>query len=98
MGNVGVGLVGTPRSTIRLYGDTAVVAEAARLGVQISLGTDWALSGSINMLRELRCADDWNRVYLDKYFSDEQLWLMATQNAAAATAVDDVIGTLNAGL
>jgi hypothetical protein len=98
MGVDGTGLVWSPRSNVRLYGDTAQVTTAARLGVQIALGTDWLPSGSMNLLRELRCADDLNRVYFDKFFSDEQLWMMVTSSAAAVTATDDAIGILKAGL
>ncbi|MSP61750.1 MAG: hypothetical protein EXR72_15730 [Myxococcales bacterium] len=93
-----VALVWSPRSNIRLYGDTAVVTEAARQNVLITLGTDWVLSGSMNLLRELRCADDLNRTYYDRYFTDEELWLMVTRNAALATATDDAIGVLKVGL
>jgi cytosine/adenosine deaminase-related metal-dependent hydrolase len=39
------------------------------LGVPIALGTDWVASGSMNMLRELRCADELNENYYDNYFS-----------------------------
>ncbi|MBV8760357.1 MAG: lamin tail domain-containing protein [Deltaproteobacteria bacterium] len=91
------GLIWSPRSNITLYGDTARVTEAARLGVRIALGTDWMPSGSMNMLRELRCADSFNQTYLGKFFSDEQLWRMVTANAAAVTATDDSIGTLAMG-
>ncbi|WP_437599982.1 DUF4215 domain-containing protein [Sorangium sp. So ce590] len=52
----GTALIWSPRSNITLYGDTAVVTAAARLGVQIALGTDWIATGSMNLLRELRCA------------------------------------------
>ncbi len=90
-------LIWSPRSNIALYGDTAVVTEAARLGVLIALGTDWIASGSMNMLRELQCADSLNKKYYDSFFTDEQLWLMATQSAAASTATDDVIGVLAQG-
>ena len=93
-----VALVWSPRSNVRLYGDTAVAPVASRLGVLIALGTDWTASGSMNMLRELRCADLWNNTYYDRYFTDEELWLMATLNAAIATATDDVIGALKPGL
>ena len=90
-------LIWSPRSNISLYGDTAIVTEAARLGVRIALGTDWLASGSMNVLRELRCADSLNQTYYGKFFSDHDLWMMTTGNAAAATAVDDVIGRLEAG-
>lgn len=87
-------IIWSPRSNISLYGDTAVVTEAANLGVLIALGTDWVVSGSMNMLRELQCADQLNSTYYDNFFSDQDLWLMTTLNAANATATDDVIGVL----
>jgi len=93
----GTGLIWSPRSNIRLYGDTAVITAASRLGILIALGTDWTPTGSVNLLRELRCADSFNQTYLDGYFSDAELWQMVTSNAADATATDDVIGSLAAG-
>jgi len=90
-------LIWSPRSNITLYGDTAIVAEAARMGVLIALGTDWMPSGSMNMLRELQCASSFSDKYLAKTFSDHDLWMMVTANAAAATKTDHVIGTLAKG-
>ncbi len=87
-------LIWSPRSNITLYGDTAVVTEATRLGVLIALGTDWMPSDSMNLLRELQCADSLNKKYYKNFFSDEQLWMMVTANGAMATATDDVIGVL----
>ncbi|HEX5060399.1 MAG TPA: amidohydrolase family protein, partial [Kofleriaceae bacterium] len=97
MAVAGSALIWSPRSNITLYGDTARVAEAARLGVEIALGTDWMPTGSMNMLRELHCADELNATYFDHYFTDKQLWAMATLNAAAVTATDDAIGMLAPG-
>ncbi|MCX5745102.1 MAG: amidohydrolase family protein [Proteobacteria bacterium] len=91
------GLIWSPRSNITLYGDTARVTTAARLGVSISLGTDWMPTGSMNLLRELKCADEMNSKYYNKFFSDQALWQMVTANAAQATKTDDVIGTLAVG-
>lgn len=93
----GAGLVWSPRSNLRLYGDTARVTTAATEGVEIALGTDWSVSGSMNMLRELTCADAFNRDHLDAYFTQEQIWAMATRNAASLTATDSKIGTIAAG-
>jgi hypothetical protein len=97
MAKTDTALVWSPRSNIRLYGDTAAVTLAAQLGVQIALGTDWTASGSMNMLRELQCADSLNQNYFGKFFTDEQLWLMVTRNAAQSVNFDDVIGTLRQG-
>ena len=96
MATAGTGLIWSPRSNITLYGDTARVVTAERLGVEIALGTDWMPTGSMNLLRELKCADSLNQTYYH-YFTDVQLWQMVTTNAAAVTATDDVIGLLAAG-
>lgn len=93
----GTGIIWSPRSNIRLYGDTARVTAADALGVEIALGTDWIATGSMNMLRELACAGAWNATYLDGHFSSEALWQMATKNAATLTATSSKIGTLAAG-
>jgi len=67
----GTSLICSPRSNITLYGDTARVTTAARMGVNIALGTDWMPTGSMNLLRELACADSYNKTYLQGFFSDE---------------------------
>ncbi len=92
-----VTLVWSPRSNITLYGNTALVTMAARMGVRIALGTDWMPTGSMNLLRELRCADDFNKTYLGGYFSDRELWRMASEAGAEAAHVDDVVGSLAPG-
>ncbi|HVK82996.1 MAG TPA: amidohydrolase family protein, partial [Kofleriaceae bacterium] len=97
MAAAGTALIWSPRSNITLYGETARVSTAARLGVEIALGTDWMPTGSMNLLRELACADSFNKTYLGGYFSDVQLWQMVTANAAAVTATDDAIGVLAPG-
>jgi hypothetical protein len=97
MAQASTGLIWSPRSNITLYGDTARVTTADQVGVEIALGTDWMPSGSMSLLRELRCADFLNKEYYNSYFSDEKLWRMVTSNAAAVTATDDVIGVLAAG-
>lgn len=87
-------LIWSPRTNISLYGNTAQVTTASRLGVQIALGSDWIASGSTNMLRELQCADDLNSTHYNHYFTSSQLWGMATSEAAASVAMDDAIGVL----
>ncbi|MBX3250553.1 MAG: lamin tail domain-containing protein [Myxococcales bacterium] len=91
-------LIWSPRTNIALYGDTARVTEYARFRVPIGLGTDWVRTGSMSMLRELACADSFNRNHLAGFFPDEQLWLMATRNNAIALGVVDRIGVIAEGL
>ncbi len=90
-------LVWSPRSNIDLYGDTAPAVLYDNLGVQIALGTDWLPSGSMSLSRELKCVDELNQKYLNKHFSDEQIWRMTTTNAAFAVGMQRVIGMLKPG-
>ena len=91
------GAVWSPRSNISLYGFTADVVMLRNMGVSLSLGTDWSASGSINLLRELACADYLNQTHYGKVFSDRDLWKMVTVDAAAAVGFDGELGQLKAG-
>ena len=90
----GAKLVWSPRSNIDLYGMTARVPTYKNFGVTIALGTDWSASGSMNMLRELRCADHLNATHFNETFTDRELWMMATYNAAVAMGADTQIGVI----
>jgi cytosine/adenosine deaminase-related metal-dependent hydrolase len=93
----GTAISWAPRSNISLYGNTAPVTMLDNQGVLIALGTDWTPSGSMNMLRELQCADLLNQTYYGGHFSDRDLWKMATSNAAEALGVQDLVGSLTPG-
>jgi cytosine/adenosine deaminase-related metal-dependent hydrolase len=94
----GAMVVWSPRSNIALYGDTAMVTAMDAMGVPLALGTDWLLSGSMNMLRELHCADELNRQHFGGHFTDRQIWEMATINGALATGFEGALGSLRPGL
>lgn len=93
----GIKLIWSPRSNVSLYGNTAPIPVMKRLGVEIALGTDWIPSGSMNMLRELACADALNKEAFGGALSDEDLWRSATLGAARALAMDDALGVLLPG-
>lgn len=93
----GVSLIWSPRSNVALYGDTAPVTTYLRMGVRIALGTDWVRSGSMNLLRELKCADALNTTFYNRTFSDDQLVRMVTSSAADATHTTEKIGRLEVG-
>ncbi len=90
-------VVWSPRSNLSLYGNTAPVVMLDNEGVGMALGTDWIVSGSMNMSRELKCADDLNQTYFNKHFSDKQLWQMATENGAFVAGAADGLGMLKPG-
>jgi hypothetical protein len=97
MATEGTGLIWSPRSNVALYGFTAQARMYDSLGVRIALGTDWSASGSMNVLRELQCADSLNQNHMDGYFSDRDLLNMATQTAAELSGFGDVVGSIQEG-
>jgi cytosine/adenosine deaminase-related metal-dependent hydrolase len=97
MATRGTDLIWSPRSNVALYGDTAMVTAYKQLGVTLALGTDWLPTGSMNLLRELQCADYLNTSYYSRTFSDEELWRMVTANAADLTDVHEKLGRLEPG-
>lgn len=97
MASRGTDLIWSPRSNVSLYGDTAMVTAYKRMGVTVALGSDWLPSGSMNILRELQCADYLSANYYAHAFSDEELWRMVTANAAELTDTQEKLGRLAPG-
>lgn len=94
----GAPIIWSPRSNISLYGNTAPITMFSKMGILISLSSDWTPSGSMNLLRELKCADSFNKINIGSYFSDRDLWMMVTANPADALKMDKQIGRLAPGL
>ncbi len=90
-------LIWSPRSNLDLYGITANVTVAKRLGVKIALGVDWTPSGSMNPIGELQCARHLNDTWYNKTFTDRELVAMSTVNAAHAIGMEDQLGQLLPG-
>lgn len=91
-------IVWSPRSNVSLYGNTAAIPLYKTLGINIALSTDWTPSGSMNLLREMRCAKKLNEEYFDSCMTDQELWQMVTSNAAVALDVDHEIGAFDVGM
>jgi len=98
MAAAGTGLVWSPRSNVELYGATADVVAALDAGVDVALAPDWAITGSSNMLDELRFAARWNKDRLAGRLSSRQLVEMATVAAARIAGIADEVGALRPGL
>ncbi|WP_218110079.1 thrombospondin type 3 repeat-containing protein [Oligoflexus tunisiensis] len=94
----GTAVVWSPRSNVSLYGNTAPVTLYRQLGINIALGTDWTPSGSAHLNREIQCAAQLNAKYYDYAFSDRDLWLMVTAQAASALKAEQRLGRLVPGL
>lgn len=91
-------LVWSPQSNIILYNATTDVIAAFREGVSIALAPDWAPSGSRNMLGEIQYAAKLNKTTLGGFFSNQQLFEMATSIPARIANIDDKVGTIQPGL
>jgi large repetitive protein len=94
----GAAVVWTPRNDLQLYGATAPVAMLERAGVPVALGSTWTPTGSLNLQRELACADRFDRRYLVGRLSDRALVEAVTSIAASAGGMDGEIGRLATGL
>jgi hypothetical protein len=86
MGEKGWGIIWSPVSQITLYGPdgTLDVPRVMAAGVKIGLGTDWALTGSKNILREMAVAQKVmvNRFGFDKAEAARLVLHMATETNA----------------
>ncbi|KAK4045130.1 hypothetical protein OUZ56_032538 [Daphnia magna] len=90
-------LIWSPRSNVDLYGVTAPVTMYGNMGVPVAIGTDWVPSGSVNLQRELRCADSLNSKYYGGFYDDRALVEMATLNGAIAVRRERQLGRLAKG-
>jgi cytosine/adenosine deaminase-related metal-dependent hydrolase len=90
-------VVWSPRSNLSLYGNTAPVTLLRRSGVEVALGTDWLLSGSMNVQRELACARSFAETYLDRALADHELLTMSTASAARALGAGRALGRVAPG-
>ena len=90
MVQAGCGLVWCPSSNLRLYGETAPVAEL-KGRIRIGLGTDSTISGTPHLLDELRTAARTGQVHGD------ELLRMVTCDAADLLRLDRGRGRLRAG-
>jgi hypothetical protein len=87
MGKKSMGLIWSPFSNSILYGETLDIKAAKQAGVLLALGSDWLPTGTRNVLEELKVAahyidKDPYKEGLSKIFTDEDLFLMVTENSA----------------
>ncbi len=93
----GTAQVWSPRSNLELYGQTANIRAALDAGVEIALAPDWAVTGSSNMLDELKVAASWNREQLGGRLTGRQLIDMVTSTPARIAGIDDHVGAIKVG-
>jgi hypothetical protein len=92
----GGSMVWSPLSNLLLYGQTANVAAALDAGVPMALGSDWAPSGSKNLLGELKVA----RLAAPAVGADlsgSDLVAMVTRNPAGMLGWGEHLGSIEKG-
>ncbi len=97
LAGLGVSLIWSPQSNVDLYGQTANVTAAWNMGLNVALAPDWTVSGTMNLLSELKCAQHLDEKYYASRFNSRDLVAMVTSNAARALGIDDLIGYLRPG-
>jgi hypothetical protein len=92
----GASMVWSPLSNLLLYGGTADIGAARKAKLNICLGSDWAPTGSKNLLGELKVASIWaGEKGID--LSPEGIVEMATINPARTLQWDKQLGSLEQG-
>jgi len=73
--------------------------ELAALGVNVSLGTDHASSGTVDLVQEMRyCACGYKEIRMNpRLMPPEQVLEMATINGARGAGLEDTIGSIEVG-
>ena len=97
MSGAGMSLIWLPHADAALYGQTANVPLALAKGINVSLGTNWSIAGSDNLLEELRFADAFDNANWGDVLTPFDLVQMVTTHAAKTLALDAVLGSIEAG-
>jgi hypothetical protein len=97
MADAGASLIWSPMSNLALYDSTTDIPLARRLGIPVSLGVDWNLSGSDHVFDELRAAQEVNEERFGGAIPDSAWLRMITSNPARALALDRHLGRLRPG-
>jgi len=87
----GMYLVWSPRSNWNLYHDTTDVVSAIQAGVTVALAPDWTISGSDNLLEEMKFA---RATMIGSKLSSQDLFRMCTSDAALVAGVENKMGRL----
>jgi cytosine/adenosine deaminase-related metal-dependent hydrolase len=96
MAAAGMKLTWSPASNVALYGTTTDIPSALKAGVVVSLGPDWSMGGSQNLLDEFRFADNWDNTHWSNVITPQMLVQMATKNSAAALGMANILGRVEA--
>jgi imidazolonepropionase-like amidohydrolase len=97
MAAAGASLVWSPASNLLLYGMTADIPAALAAGVNVALAPDWTESGSLNILAELKVAEQFNISAWHGSITPQQMVEFITRNAAQALGIQAWAGQIGPG-
>jgi len=98
MAAVGAKLVVSPTDNLMYYGHTPDLETAWKLGMNVSLGTDWSSAGAKNLLSELKVLDLLNKQLYHSVLKDRDMVKMVTANPADAIGWSGYVGRIKPGL
>lgn len=92
-----VRFVWSPSSNIVLYADTAPIEEMLDAGLTVALANDWTVSGTDEMLSEMRYAHAYGEAMSIDALTPRRLWEMMTMDAAEVLGLTEHVGTIEVG-
>lgn len=97
IGEAQASIVWLPTSSSRVLGQNPNIGKILDLGISLTIGTDSSISGSQNMLGELKAAYDYSKTHLNGRLSAKDIVRMATIEAAKIWGISKHHGDLNPG-
>ncbi|XP_060085289.1 5-methylthioadenosine/S-adenosylhomocysteine deaminase-like [Ylistrum balloti] len=90
-------MVWCPNSNYYMFNQTAKIKDFIEQGVNVCLGTDSPMSGSVNLFAELQFAQKTYQKLYGSKISPKLLFKMITINPAKAFRLDQQLGTIEEG-
>lgn len=82
-------VVWCPYSNLYMFGQTAPIQKLRNAGINVCLGTDSPMSGSINIFEEMQTAKTYYQETFGQSLDDKTIVQMLTENPAKALSLDD---------
>jgi cytosine/adenosine deaminase-related metal-dependent hydrolase len=93
----GAYFIWSPSSNMILYGDTTDIGHMVEIGAVVGMGPDWTVSGTGQMLGEMRFGYAYGRSSSIPSLTPRRIHQMATIDGARAVDLDTNIGSIEVG-
>ncbi len=88
-------IVWCPNSNLFMFDKTASIKEFIEQGVNVCLGTDSPMSGSVNLLEEMKFAKSFFKEFYSIDLDDRYIMKMVTTNGAKAFKLEGKLGEIS---